>query len=350
MYYVYPQNLKYMKKLFYTLLWGFAPLFLTAQITLDNHDQFVIGEYLGYHFVEAAAVSEAVLTEDGENVTWDFSNLSSLQNLPSESVAPSTQPDFNSFPQSTLAAKDIATENVSYYEVNDEALRFWGAISNKIYGAKIYYDDPQDWIQYPMAYGESFSDDFGGIVYTTTEIDRGGTTTVEADAYGTLITPAGTFSNVIRLKTDMIYADSLAGFEIARYIETRYLWHDANNGWPLMTYSYIDAGLNTLETLSYLDVSPVATHSPLAEELGLTVFPNPANDFAQVDFTLEEGATVRVELRDILGRLVWSEAGQEMGAGEQNLALAVGNIVEGTYLLQLWVDDEVVGHQVVIQH
>ncbi len=339
-----------MKKFLYTLLWGFAPLLLTAQITLDNHDKFVIGDYLDYHFVEAAAVSEAVLAESGENVTWDFSDLASLQNFPSESVDPTTQPDFNSFPQSTLATKDVAMDNVSYYEVDEEALRFWGAISGSPNGAKIYYDDPQDWIQYPITYGESFTDDFGGIIITSAEINRGGTTTVEADAYGTLITAAGTFSNVIRLKTEMSYADTLAGFEIASYIETRYIWQDTNNGWPLMAYSKIDAGLSVIETLSYLDVSPVATHSPLAEELGLNVFPNPSNDFAQVDFTLKEGATVRVELRDILGRLVWSEAAQKMGAGKHNLTLAVGNIVEGTYLLQLWLDDEVVSHRVAIQH
>ncbi|MDV7396316.1 hypothetical protein RZS08_33285, partial [Arthrospira platensis SPKY1] len=78
--------------------------------------------------------------------------------------------------------------------------------------------------EFPLHYGDQMSDDIegtntvfaGGSPFVT---QRTGTTTTEVDGYGTLITPLGTFNNVLRVKRTESISDSFMGFATTQDVE-----------------------------------------------------------------------------------------------------------------------------------
>ncbi|MEO7174447.1 MAG: CotH kinase family protein [Saprospiraceae bacterium] len=66
----------------------------------------------------------------------------------------------------------------------------------------------------------------------------------------------------------------------------------------------------------------------------ISCFPNPAQDFVQVEYTLLNPAKVSVTMHNYLGDLVQSTQEQLQGAGSHTLKLETANIPSGIYLLQ----------------
>ena len=64
------------------------------------------------------------------------------------------------------------------------------------------------------------------------------------------------------------------------------------------------------------------------------IAPNPANDQANISFTLTAAASVQVQVTDVAGRIVNSFS-QELNAGAQNIALSTVNLPTGVYNVKL---------------
>lgn len=84
-------------------------------------------------------------------------------------------------------------------------------------------------------------------------------------------------------------------------------------------------------------VTPVANEdSRVQPTLSLGVpYPNPARTRTQVSFSLDRPQQVRLALYDVLGRHVQTVRDQWNGAGRYEVALDVGHLAPGTYVLQL---------------
>jgi hypothetical protein len=67
----------------------------------------------------------------------------------------------------------------------------------------------------------------------------------------------------------------------------------------------------------------------------LSVSPNPASEYANVDFTLAESAPVRLEVRDMLGRLHITGFDEVRPAGTQQAQVDVSQLSAGMYLLDI---------------
>ncbi len=320
---------------------------MQAQITLTAANNYSVGEVYSYNFVNATGISPG---DSGENITWDFSTLSSPTLISSTLVDPSSLSGGSNFPNANIGVKDDVLNNESYYYTSPNAQGFYGAISNGSQGTTyVTYTDPQDWVQYPMTYQDQFSDTFAGTVETSAVFDRSGTAEVVADGYGTLITPAGTYNNVIRLKTTMDYGDSFNGTPFITYEETRYLWYDAGRGFPLMTLSMLNGGGASINSLSYLEISPLATSSPLAQTLGLSVSPNPASDWINIEYELTDQLAVNASIRNLMGQEVLNISNEVQHAGAHQLGIDLSGLSNGTYFLHLVIDKKVASHKVLIQ-
>lgn len=65
------------------------------------------------------------------------------------------------------------------------------------------------------------------------------------------------------------------------------------------------------------------------------VYPNPAKDLAQLEYTLPEAGKVTIRITDALGRTVFSLVEQQMEAGQQQLPLELNSLAAGRYHVNL---------------
>ncbi len=78
-----------------------------------------------------------------------------------------------------------------------------------------------------------------------------------------------------------------------------------------------------------------ALRSSLQGAFTATVYPNPANEAAQLQYRLPEAGKVSIRLTDALGRVVMQMTEQAQGAGLQELPLETYHLAAGTYHVQL---------------
>ena len=80
----------------------------------------------------------------------------------------------------------------------------------------------------------------------------------------------------------------------------------------------------------------------------LSVFPNPANDYAQVAFDLSQNSPVNLSILDLSGRLIKQMHSGLLPAGKQQISIPT-ELANGMYLLQLHTDQGVVTQKLNIQ-
>lgn len=131
----------------------------------------------------------------GINQTWDLSTMTPSGASATFAYAnPSSTPYASSFTNSNVSASYGGS--YVYYKTSSAAWQFYGAVTS----ATMSYSNPEDFLHFPFTYTNTYTDSWattfisGGYTFYRT-----GTTTVTADGYGTLITPSGTFSNVLRV-------------------------------------------------------------------------------------------------------------------------------------------------------
>ncbi len=80
---------------------------------------------------------------------------------------------------------------------------------------------------------------------------------------------------------------------------------------------------------------PVSSNADLSIDSGMTLFPNPAQVQTSLSFELSEASQVRVRLFDILGHEVFSLAQGFMSEGTHSIAMELGGLAAGQYLVQI---------------
>jgi hypothetical protein len=64
------------------------------------------------------------------------------------------------------------------------------------------------------------------------------------------------------------------------------------------------------------------------------VYPNPASDFATVEFNMTESQNVQLIVSDVMGRIVYTTS-QELGNGEQHITVPTTNLAAGIYNIKI---------------
>jgi hypothetical protein len=97
--------------------------------------------------------------------------------------------------------------------------------------------------------------------------------------------------------------------------------------------------------------SLTAVISPDANLFNLTIFPNPAGDYATIDYTLEENTDVKVELYDISGKKVTELLCEKQNIGQHHQAvnLAAMNLKSGVYSMLLKAGEKASAKRLIVQ-
>ncbi len=136
----------------------------------------------------------------GANQTWDLSMMGYTSTSVENFVATNTTDCFVHFPNATIAS---GINPSMYYTYSDSVYQFNGSCNfstMSINSSRCIYNNPIDYMRFPMSFNTNYADSFscgcisGGMIFHVI-----GEATVTVDGYGTLLTPQGVFTNVLRL-------------------------------------------------------------------------------------------------------------------------------------------------------
>lgn len=316
---------------------------LSAQPVLNNNLNFAIGDSYridGYNWVTALDPGGP-----GGNQTWDFEDIVGedfFEGVPAVCVDPSTTPfaDSTGAAGASIAIKPLESEfgPYQYHRSNPTSRELlamgWYETGNTSF---TNYLDPYIDLQFPMAYGDEFDFNTELLMYS---IDLGyyvmrdsGHVTVEADAWGTIITPAGNYPNVLRLKTTSVihswyrYDIGEPWMYLGEFTDISYNWYSPTVKIPVLTIMQFLFGnkaeeMSSLHYLAYYQ-SPTGIQNP--EKSTFTMYPNPAGDIIHIPVGKDQLA------REII---IYDQGGKEvMRQPVEKGTLNVSDLSPGCYIV-----------------
>jgi hypothetical protein len=340
--------MKKLLRLIYLILLGTATISSSqAQPSLTSANYLAV---LGEHF-KLKMANYLPPGNAGANQTWNFSALTTSSNTTLDYLSRSAAPYPANVPAATLVSKSSAGE-YQYAQTTTSALKIHGAYV-AAQNMFITYSNSMD-IAFPKNYNSTSTDTYKAS-YTTNGLNfiRSGTATFTYDGYGTVITPAGTFTNVVRLKTTDVVRDSASlapGFPyiINITIET-YDYIKPGVHHPIARMTKLTSGTNIQYRGLYLDYAALGEEEELAKELELNLFPNPATSVATLQYKLKTPAEVKISLVNMIGEEVLVLKQGNVPAESQKQEIPVGDLPKGVYFVRLNIGNEVFTKRLLVQ-
>jgi len=319
----------------------FASVNLLAQPTLTaSGSNIVVGDV--FIWANSNAVAQG---NSGANQTWNLSSLSSTGTTTSTAVTPGSTPYGSSFPGSNVSVQG-GSGAYTYYTTSSSLFQYWGIAPSA--SIKTIYSNPEDYMHYPFTYNDTYTDYFVGVTTNTASPYnnyRRGSTTVTADGYGTLTTPAGTFGGVLRVHFVQNYQDSsnIGGTDyFTTYVNDQYMWYlDGNHTAIASTFTLVTTFFGSPTTTSgaqYINNVIVGISENSNVEIPITLYPNPAAKEVAVKIQTESNSAIEIRLINSLGVEVSKTMFTNSMIGENELKLDIGNLPEGIYFAQINLD------------
>lgn len=309
-----------MKKILLSLLVP-ATISLQAQPTLTSANEATIGTSFTYNYVDPTGVQPG---NSGASQTWNFASVTpngttSVHNY----VSVASTPYAANFPGTNLVQQVIDTATVYLYHTTSASSTELNGIAFDAGGTPsiMTYSNSELLRQYPATYNSTSFDTYAGTLTmtlgpVTITIYRTGTYEYLADGYGTLITPAGTFTNTLRGKIRQVFTDSMVYVgvplpaQVNQNFSTSYFWACTNA--PNKLYQFY-IGYDTLVTaqgttpqksVSYEGTATAIEENAPYETSSASVYPNPSNDYAIISLDKSVNGTAQLFLYDLKGSIV----------------------------------------------
>lgn len=208
------------------------PFIGISQPTLTNDFAPNFGDQFNAQFIDNPNFNPG---PEGANQIWDFSSLQGQFELHFNILDPADTPESEEFPGASFVWNIVEFETFFYYLSNEDSISQMGnAVATDTETTFLVINsDLEDALQFPITFGTSYNyhtayDNylFGSLIFSG---QRDGSLT--ADGYGTIITPYGTYDNVLRLKI----VTSEFGFN-----NTQYVWYDEKSFLPILVYESSD--------------------------------------------------------------------------------------------------------------
>lgn len=302
---------------------------LNAQpiITQANYQPLNNGTY-GYY------VSDTTITpgNSGADVLWDFSNISQGELFNYSVISCNGNGDCDDF-----VGANYFTESNGYriFYINDVT----GEQKNgQVGGAmKIIYTNPLQRIEFPMEYLSSYSDTFASYYESPPAPPNStgdGFKNAIIDGYGTLKTPNGTYTNVLRQKTNLTINYS-ANLGFPQQIEEDYIWYQAGISHPIM--SIINKVSYGQKSVVYTNTPPKNNNTSInnidEKNLSFEIYPNPTTGFFNINF--ENQKVDAIIVKDILGKVVFTKEITGVNNGGNFVTVNASGWSKGIYLVEI---------------
>jgi len=324
----------------------------------------------------------------GENVLWDFSKLTSIDDGYTLSYASR---------DSSITITGTEHRTMYYYSLSGDSLLCRGYENPT---TLMINERPELLLRFPVHYGDSTVSYYNGNgkYCDRLKISAMGTVSSHADAYGMIVLPDGdTLKNVIRVRTIKRIADGtellffhkknapkvfvtndsidyrLANDTVLMEVET-YRWYTKGYRYPVFEtvksitnkhgeerkffntaffyppqdHYYLDedeANQALLDSVRADGISP--NPNPWA---GLTYnfYPNPVETNLEIEVYLPKRANhVKMQLTDKIGHTVWEKRYGHWAEGINTAHIFMTPFVKGEYVLDMWFDGYRVGEKIL---
>jgi hypothetical protein len=239
----------------------------------------------------------------GANQTWSFAGVPQGLMFSASIISPVGTPAASQFPQANKVFR-FSNDTINflrYYKDNSQQSEGLGSATYfNLPGFEPSFEkftDTRIEARFPLNFGQSFTDTYSssstqevaGQIVATTYMK--GKMTMKYDAYGTLITPAGTFPNAIRMNIketikDSTVVNSLPDPIVNSSNKTIFLWfQNSGSTFPIKFQLEYDTimGEDGLEpnVSGYYSQSLTSVEST-QESIDWDFFPNPAGNFIEI--------------------------------------------------------------------
>ena len=312
----------------------------------------------------------------GENVLWDFSRLTSIDD--------SYTLEYSSSDSVTIVGTEHHTRY--YYSLSGDSLLCYGYENST---TLMINERPELLLRFPVSYGDSTFCYYNGNGEYSGRLDVNamGTVSTKADAYGMMILPDGdTLKNVLRVRTVKkiaygtepinFYKENLPGAFVTNdsinyrmatdtllmELET-FKWYTEGYRYPVFetvknttnkqgqeSEFFNTAFFYPPQDHYYLETDPDnqkiveaknkgKKENPLAAST-FNAFPNPVSSTLNVEIFIPVEAKIRVQVRSVANRSVYiNENKGKFAAGSHHFYFDLSRLPSGYYLLNIWLDN-----------
>lgn len=335
-----------MKKNLFLLAFVLGFSVLQAQISITSGDFPTAGDTLHYK-VGTNNTFDANVT--GTNYTWDFSQVQTNSERADTIISVFQTPAVYNVIFNPLVA-DLAYINqnpptlgvgitvTGYYDFYKKASSYYrkagfGAVINGV-PTPVKYNNPELYFKLPLTYGttDSSISSYGLSIPTYGYYGQTISRKHEADGWGTITTPFGTY-NAIRVKetintTDTIFSSSFnMGYNITRPTSYEYYW--LTNGMKsYVAKAYSSGNLYTMEFL----YTPALSVEEL-NNVSVRIFPNPASTYLTIQSNGNE--QMNFSVLNSIGETVYSAKNVN-----STFQIPVKQLPQGLYFLKMETDSK----------
>lgn len=308
--------------------------------------------------------------DEGADQTWNLGGMFSQNSSQSIYMLPDGLPGSGLFPNAThVAHSSSGADTYSYQTFENNLIEEQGYISSsQNTSLEIYFSDPRIQVQFPLNFGDTYSDTFASEAVNTYTIGQEPTTNIiseegsfiaEVDGYGTLIIPTGTYENVLRVRYDVelefnVVSDSVEVSSGERVIE-EYRYYKA--GYPLQlatlkvqTTYMMGEQVDQVASGNYLSESSVGLVESQDVMQNIALFPIPARSHLSAAMEVEQPTEAYFSLMGADGREIHTWPVRKLIAGSQQVELALPQVTTGMYLLQIRAAENVFTKPVMIEN
>lgn len=353
---------KIMKKIF-TLILSSIALTGLAQPTITSSMAPQPGQSETTYDVDETTVMPG---PSGANQTWNFSTALPLGTSNTTNyINPNSTPYAALFPGTNLAIdQSSGTDTIYGYLQNTTSLTQILGVYANAQGQMLNfnYSNPQTVAAYPFTYNTTYTDLFA-MSYSISQGPLSitqfsyGSLAALGDAYGTLTTPSGTFTNCLRIKTITQQTDSqvFVGIPLPATVShtntTSYTWVNGAGamGLFLISMDTIDDGSGTLQyskSASYGSGTSAIKENAI---VALSAYPNPTTDNATVKFTPNKSGNAYVEVMDISGKRVGYWTIEAQANQSQNLRIQLMTEPTGLYQVRIIQGNDIFSSRIIKQ-
>jgi hypothetical protein len=327
-----------MKNFTIIILSFLLPLFVISQdlVTISGENQIPqVGDTIYYVDLNDFGF-ELQGTGPVTDKVWDYSNLGEDDELKFWYINPEETGVIDSFPNATIAECSDVVPGHMFYITGEFYFSRLGSLDEDMF--MTYYNDSATLFSFPVTAGDDQSYSYQGAleyISMSTWMDIvNGEVDVEADAQGTLITPSGTFENVLRvhvIETFDAQIDLGLGTPttVMSLEDDYYYWFHEDYTAPILIYGITETEsyLKQKETTEVLRYQPIITTTSATNQKksNFKAYPNPATKL----LTIQGEINNEISVYDILGNNVLTT---KLTAKE--LKLDVSNWSKGMYILK----------------
>jgi hypothetical protein len=268
----------------------------------------------------------------GANITWDFSMYTGTNPVAYTARACPGQSNCFRFPGANRITTIANADTHDFSAMTDTEATMLGSYSGPALGdVTVTYINPLIEYKFPITYQQQFDDtyEFNSVSAAIGNTNETGQVSVSVDGYGTVITPKGTYSNVLRIKRMRTATQTIASLPVpmtATYTNESYQWVSQSDG---MVFSFainsfvFNGNTNVSKSVSYLDPGVLSTADLKQKAEELTIYPNPSSDLITVT---SKDDIKKVTVIALDGKIVLTADNSEK--------IDVSKLSKGVYILQ----------------